>query len=88
MCQASQGSAWWDAFQLSSGKEHGVYLSAGIYLGKQENILPPNLIGPGILLSPPMAETMQAIATHFGSVGSPGSRVRVSAKHAADRVSE
>lgn len=39
------------AFQLSSGKEHGVCLSAGIYLDKQENILPPNSIGTGILLS-------------------------------------
>lgn len=38
-------------FQLNSGKEHGVYLSAGIYLDKQENILPPNLTGTGILLT-------------------------------------
>lgn len=39
------------AFQLSSGKERGVYLRAGIYLDKQESLLPPNLTEAGILLS-------------------------------------
>ena len=53
--QASQGSvcggaAEGGAFQLSSGKEH-VCLRAGIYLDKQENILPPNFTGTGILVS-------------------------------------
>lgn len=67
------------AFQLSSGKEHGIYLSAGIYLGKQEHILPPHFIGAGILSSS-LAETMRGIAKPFRSVGFPKSFVCVSAE--------
>lgn len=68
------------AFQLSSGKEHGVYLSAGVYLDKQENILPPNLIGTGILLSIWWLKQCRALQNILRSIGFPGSRVCVSAE--------
>lgn len=66
------------AFQLSSGKEHGVYLRAGIYLDKQESALPPNLIETGILLSmrcwnnaghcKTFSDPPACLAAEFGSV--------------------
>lgn len=75
------------AFQLSSGKEHGVCLSAGNYLDKQENILPPNLIGTGILLSIwwlKQHRALQNISDQLASLEAGCASVR---KHIADRVS-
>lgn len=87
VCQASQGYVWWGAFQLSAGKEHGVYLSAGIYLDKQENILPPNLIGTGILLSIGWLKQCRALQNISDQLASLAAEFASVQKHTADHVS-
>lgn len=75
------------ASQLSSGKEHDVCLSAGIYLDKQENILPPNFIGTGILVSIQWLKQCRALQNISDLLASPTAEFASVQKHTAGHVS-
>lgn len=75
------------AFQLSSGKEHGIYLSAGIYLGKQELILSPYFIGTGILFSFGWLKQCMALQNLSDQLASPTASSASAQKLTADHVS-